>query len=45
MDEKDLIRNLNNILYRPDFTNGLKVDTCKTLLSSYADAKNGEWIS
>lgn len=45
MNEKDLIRNLNKILDRPDFTNALKVDTCKTLLSSYEGVKDDKWIS
>ena len=40
MDEKELIRNLNKILERPDFTNALKVSTCKTLLPSYEGVKD-----
>ena len=45
MTEKELIRNLNKILERPDFTNALKVSTCKTLLASYEGVKYDKWIS
>ena len=45
MNEQDLVRNLNKILERPDFTNALKVSTCKTLLSSYEGVKDDKWIS
>ena len=40
MNEQDLVRNLSKILDRPDFTNALKVSTCKTLLSSYEGLKD-----
>ena len=42
MNEQDLVHNLNKILERPDSTNALKVDTCKTLLSSYEGVKDGK---
>ena len=45
MKEKDLIRNLNKTLDSPDFTNALKVSTCKTLLASYEGVKDDKWIS
>ena len=45
MTEKELIRDLNKILDRPDFTNGLKVDLCKSLISSYEGVQDDKWIS
>lgn len=45
MNEKDLVRNLSKILERPDFTNALKVSTCKTLIASYEGVKDDKWIS
>lgn len=45
MNNTDLIRNIKETIYNSNFTNGLKVDLCKSLISSYEGVQDGKWIS